>query len=171
MEAGNLARWIEELDAAIERLQKRVDKIVAGGGFDPSTYIYTTPFMDVVSDPITVQAADDGITSYVATEDCYTVSSVFCADYDAHIDVYSPGPDNTWIDSVIMYEEPAGSGPHKFVFPLKAGQKIKILSPDSAGSGTAIHVYPLITSQLQEAPAGLLGRIARTIKKAFKGGD
>lgn len=169
MQQTNLGRWIEELDAAIERLQKRVDKIVAGGGFDPSAYVYTTSFMDVVSDPFTVQAADDGITSYVATADCYTVSSVFCDSGDAYIVVYSPGAGDTWIDSVIMFEQPAGSGIHKFVFPLKAGQKIRIVNPDAAESGTVITVYPLITSQLQEAPVGLLGQIARTVKKAIKG--
>lgn len=164
MQTDDLARWVNEIYGELMDLKNKMN---SGGGtaFNPEMYDYITPFMEVVSDPFTVQAADDGITSYVATADCYTVSSVFCDSGDAYIVVYSPGAGDTWIDSVIMYEQPAGSGIHKFVFPLKAGQKIRIVNPDAAESGTVITVYPLIKAHLQEHVVPVVTRKRSTRKK------
>lgn len=180
MEAGNLARWIEELDSAHEKLKKRVDKIVAGGGFDPSAYVYTTPFIDLSGEYHTIayfipfpdqEDPDEGLKhlTYTVSED-----SIVMVDLDAS---ESPESSNVTIsngtDTVTLFTSSDGLQ-HLFTICIKAGQTIRVTHTDTnnARAGHVVfYIWPLQDAQLQEAPVGLLGRIVMTVKRAIKGGD
>lgn len=166
MSQKNLGRWIEELDASIERLQKRVDKIVAGGGFDPSAYVYDTSFIDLSATPTLVSYSENGSATYTATDNCMVVMYAYgLADGYNHIRLTDGNLDYP----VAVCSAPA-LGTASGVISLKAGQTLYI-SNATVSDTPAFKIYPIIQQQLQEAPVGLLGRIARTVKKAIKGGD
>ena len=181
MKAGNLAKWIEELDSAHEKLEKRVDKIVAGGGFDPSAYVYTTPFIDLSGDPHSIryyipdpehqEDPDEGILhrGYTVSED-----SIVMVDLDA-----STSPESSTVtisdgtDTVTLFTASDGQH-HLFTVCVKAGQRIVVTHTDTDNTRAGylvFYIWPLQNAQLQEAPVGLLGRIAKKVKKAIKGGE
>ena len=162
MTTGSLAKWIEELDQAHEKLQKRVDKIVAGGGFNPSAYVYTTPFIDLSAETVTVTFNSEARASHTATVDCVAFITIA---YDETTIIISDGTNSK--------TELLNQNAYRQVY-VKAGQTIseRVMSePPSAEGKTAFKVYALQQSQLQEAPVGLLGRIAKKVKKAIKGGE
>ena len=175
MTVDSLAKWIEELDRAHEKLEKRVDKIVAGGGFDPSAYVYATPFIDASENPtniiyyIPTDPGDEGVKQRTHTA---VADSVVIVTLDA-----STSPDTSSIiledgtDNTTLFTASDGEL-HIFIICLKAGQTIKVVHSDTnnARAGlTVFRIYAAQHAQLQEAPVGLLGRIAKTVKKAIKG--
>lgn len=168
MAQQNLGRWIEELDAAIERLQKRVDKIVAGGGFDPSAYVYTTPCIDLDGTFTTLDRNEQDTITYTATAACVVIFRVKI-DGTAH-----PSVAKTY---VTITSTSAGSETFRYpsytqsdylsgMLYLAAGQTI---TAEFVDNGSNFQICPILQQQLQEAPVGLLGQIARTVKKAIKG--
>ena len=169
MSQKNLGLWIEELDAAIERLQKRVDKIVAGGGFVPSAYVYDTPFMDLSQLPSGDSIRNHtGTYTYTAMKPIAVILTMVVSDSCViKLREGTAQPVSIVVAPEISYDQIFGP------YYLDTGQSL-IIDPDSE-SGTIsyadLYVYDVRSSQLQEAPVGLLGRIARTVKKAIKGGD
>lgn len=168
MTAGNLAKWIEELDSAHEKLEKRVDKIVAGGGFDPSAYVYTTPFLDIANTSKTDLINHEGDYVYTATGQCAVV--VFLMSTTDTCNIYLKASNSaeasaTEVNIILDSMQNAFAGPYY----LDAGQALRL---NTVGTIVGyIDTIPVKTSQLQEAPVGLLGRIAKKVKKVIKGGD
>ena len=174
MAQKNLGLWIEELDAAIEKLQKRVDKIVAGGGFDPSVYVYTTPFIDQTTGATRITPNDDADQNivYTATAPCFVI-------FDVAIDkVAFP----SFLSAAVQIRQSAESVEHVVMYPsygqddvstgiayLNTGQVL--FTYHATKPGSHYDVYQLASSQLQDAPVGLLGQIVRKVKKAIKGGE
>lgn len=168
MEAGNLARWIEELDAAIERLQKRVDKIVAGGGFDPSAYVYNTPCIDLDGTITTLYRDERDIIEYTATAPCAVIFRVKI-DGTAHptiLQAYVTLTSTSAGSATLRYPTYTQSDYLRGMLYLAAGQTI---TAEFVDNGSDFQICPILQQQLQEAPVGLLGRIARTVKNALKG--
>lgn len=180
MTKGNLGRWIEEIDASLEKLQRRVDKIVAGGGFDPSAYVYTTPFIDPAGTAVRIayyipmpddEDPDEGITHRTYTAE---VDGLVMVDLDA-----SESPESSTItlsdgtNTVTLFTASDGQR-HLFTVYIKAGQTIRVTHTDTETTRAGhlvFYICPIQQSQLQEAPVGLLGRIAKKVKKAIKGGE
>lgn len=167
MTQGNLGRWIEELDASIEKLQRRVDKIVAGGGFDPSEYVYASPFLDFANQTTTNVVDNEGDYIYTATAACAVVVFIMSHTDTCYIHLKESNSAEASSAEVCIIDDAntAMAGPYY----LDAGQALRI---NTVGTTSGyIKQIPVKSAQLQEAPVGLLGSIVRKVKKVIKGGD
>ena len=167
MEAGNLARWIEELDSAHEKLKKRVDKIVAGGGFDPSAYVYATPFLDYAAKTTINVIENEGDYIHTATVACAVVVFLMSSTDTCYIHLKESNSAEAAAAEVGIIDDTQNAFAGSYY--LDEGQVLRL---NTVGTITGyIQQIPVKTSQLQEAPVGLLGRIVRKVKNAIKGGD
>lgn len=166
MTQGNLGRWIEELDASIERLKRRVDKISAGGGFDPSAYVYASPFLDFTDQTTTNVIDHEGDYIYTATDQCAVVVFLMSHTDTCYIHLKESNSAEAASAQVCILDDSAAmAGP----FYLDEGQALRI---NTVGTITGyVNTISVKTVPLQEAPVSLLGRIAQKVKKVIKGGD
>lgn len=164
---GNQLQWIEELDAAIERLKKRVDKIVAGGGYDPERYLYNTPFLDYAAHDTTLIVNHEGDYVYTATGPQAVVLEVVTRSDTCYVmlqDTDSITANAIKVKIVRTNDPPSVvCGPYY----LEAGQVLKVQTEGTL-TGSALTVIPVKTSQLQETET-LIQRTKRTIKKMLGG--
>lgn len=168
MQQTSLGRWVDELAASIESLEKRVDKIIAGGGYDPESYVYNTPFLDYANKNTSLINNHEGDYVYTATGSQAVVLELVTRSDLCY--VLLQDTDSVTANSVkvgtVRTTDPTSviCGPYY----LEAGQVLKVQTEGTI-NGSALSVIPVKTAQLQERPS-LLQRAGNAIKKML-GGD